>query len=452
MKKIMHLFTALFLAASLLASTASAANDLKLEVNGDSVSFQYGTPFIDNGRSLVPLRDLLISLGVQNDDEHIIWNGSEQSVTAIMNDKTVKLSVGSKEIYLNGKLHKTLEVPAQNVSGRVYLPARAVAEAFGFHVGFNPDTWTILVQETPFGGGVKADDYENEDIAAGVESLQLALDAYADGATLRAETLDVLNQHSQAFFAADRSPLSLDDAAQAVSVDDIARNVSAFADTVVNLTFVELDSVRELQLENGQTITGAVGHTGGEYRELTETWEDSTYFQLFFLGSADVAQGDKVTVNGVPVGETTVELVNALGVPFTEPMYIIVAGNLLSAADEYDIRKERSESNPGTISIPELDAEVQKKLDRLTLTLTADGLKIFDPYLNGMEVKSVQIEDFTFTPSAKTTIPNDSYDGLTVPLSSFVNDSGKPFAAQSGSFFVKITTNLGETFQFVDFQ
>lgn len=456
MKKIVLFLISLTVALNIFAGTSFASVDLKLNVNGQAVTFQYGAPFIDDGSSLVPLRDLLVGLGVQDNDEHITWNGNEQSVTIIKGDKSVKLSVGAKEIYLNGSIYKSLEVPAKMVNERVYLPARAVAEALGYFVDFDAETWTILVQEVPFSGGVKADDYSKDSAAVssiGIETMKAALQQYTDGITLSSASIEVLQKHGEAFFAADRSKLSLDKMAKAALASEVAKAPSSFAGTVANLTFMmKLDSVRELQIDNGQTVTGAIGHTGGEYREMTGKVEDSTYFQVFYLSSSHLSKGDSATVNGVVVGESTIELTNALGVKFTVPMYVVVAGNLLSSSEEYDIRKAQSESNPGTISIPDLDKEVQKKLDRLELTLTSSGLKIYDPYLNGMEIKSVRIEGYTYKPALKTIISDTGYEGLTIPLSSFANDKSQAFNASGGSFFVIVTTNLGETIQFVDYQ
>lgn len=132
-------------------TTFSSANELKLTVNGQSIQFQYGSPFAKQGRSLVPLRDLLIALGVPNDDEHIIWDGKSQSVTAILGDTTIRLIVGDKTIMLNGQPYAQLEVAAETLNGRVYLPGRAVAEAFGYHVDYDSASSTILVTGSPNG-------------------------------------------------------------------------------------------------------------------------------------------------------------------------------------------------------------------------------------------------------------------------------------------------------------
>jgi alpha-tubulin suppressor-like RCC1 family protein len=123
------------------ASTGS--KKIPVEVNGKPLVFQFGEPVIKNNRSLFPLRDLLIGLGVPNDNEHIIWDGKTNTVTAIHNGITVKLSVGDTQLYVNGKKFAVLDVPAENLGGRVYLPARAIAEAFSYTVTYDPATGTI---------------------------------------------------------------------------------------------------------------------------------------------------------------------------------------------------------------------------------------------------------------------------------------------------------------------
>lgn len=132
-------------------SASSSADETNLTVNGQKITFQFGRPFVDQGRSLVPLRDLLVALGVPNDDEHIAWDGKSQSVTAVLGDLTIRLIVGDKTITLNSKPYAELEVPAREVGGRVYLPGRAIAETFGYQVDYDQASRTILVTGSPNG-------------------------------------------------------------------------------------------------------------------------------------------------------------------------------------------------------------------------------------------------------------------------------------------------------------
>ncbi|MDB5055504.1 MAG: copper amine oxidase family protein [Bacilli bacterium] len=149
MKKLSAVVAGIVLSVSLSAGTVFAA-DLKLEVDGKPAEFQFGTPFIQDGRSLMPLRDLLVALGVPNDDEHIIWNQDEKSVLIEQGNIEVKLAVGDKTIYKNGKMFKDLEVPAQQVKAqndRIFLPARAVAEALENDVSFNAGTNSVIINQ-----------------------------------------------------------------------------------------------------------------------------------------------------------------------------------------------------------------------------------------------------------------------------------------------------------------
>lgn len=62
-----------------------------------------------------------------------------------MGNKTVKLVVGKNTINVNG-IDRIMDVSPIVVAGRTYLPARFVAEAFGFNVHWDssvPDEVTI---------------------------------------------------------------------------------------------------------------------------------------------------------------------------------------------------------------------------------------------------------------------------------------------------------------------
>ncbi|WP_042198139.1 copper amine oxidase N-terminal domain-containing protein [Paenibacillus camerounensis] len=431
MKKIKSLFIASITALTLLSGTASAAS-VKLSVNGTAVT---SPSFIQQGITFFGLRELLNALGVGQ----IKWDAKAQTITAVKGNTTVNVTIGKKQVYKNGMLYKELEVPARSIQNKVYLPARAVAEAFGYSVSFKNNT-VVLTSGNASITSASTD---------GIATLSLALDQYAGGIKLNANTKQTLSNNQSAFFGSAANPLSLDKIAKSIPVNEIARDWNKYSSTIVNFTFLEIDSIRQIKLSNGKTVTGVVAHAGGKYREMTESWEDSVYFQIFYFGTAALKAGDSITVNGIPVGSGSVDTMDTLGRKQTEPMTLLVAGNLLSSSQEYDIRSTRSQG--GSVVIPELQAEAQKKMDSLQLTLSADGLKIFDPYLTGMEIKSVQIQDYTFTPTAKTIISNNGYEGLMIPLSSFL-DAGSEFQPTSGSFFIRVVTDRGETTKFIVFK
>jgi hypothetical protein len=151
MRKLTAFIAALMLSSGIITTANTEA--VRLKVDGKEVHFRYGTPFIEEGTSLLPLRDLLLSLGVQDDPQHIIWNGEEQEVAVLHGNTIIHLRVGQTDLIRNYELFRNLEVPAKNIEGRIYLPARAVAEALGARVEFDGETNTIVIQtaaqETP---------------------------------------------------------------------------------------------------------------------------------------------------------------------------------------------------------------------------------------------------------------------------------------------------------------
>ncbi|MQL52755.1 hypothetical protein GFC01_10875 [Desulfofundulus thermobenzoicus] len=98
--------------------------------------------FIGNDRTYVPVRYLALALGVKDSD--IDWDEKANTVTLAMDDITLKLVVGSKTLYVNGQA-KTMDVAPLIREGRTYLPARWVAEAFGYEVGWEPKSRAVLV-------------------------------------------------------------------------------------------------------------------------------------------------------------------------------------------------------------------------------------------------------------------------------------------------------------------
>jgi len=89
--------------------------------------------FIENSRTYVPIRYLALSLGVSEKD--IIWKNPE--VILKLESTELKLSVGRNILYKNGQ-QTGMDVTVLNRNGRTYLPARWVAEAFGYEVKWQP--------------------------------------------------------------------------------------------------------------------------------------------------------------------------------------------------------------------------------------------------------------------------------------------------------------------------
>ena len=97
-------------------------------------------PFAQDGRTLVPVRFISESLGADVD-----WDASTSTVTVKMGQKTIKMVLGNKAYTIDGE-EKTLDVPAQTISGRTVIPLRAIVEALGKKV-FWDDRGLIIISD-----------------------------------------------------------------------------------------------------------------------------------------------------------------------------------------------------------------------------------------------------------------------------------------------------------------
>lgn len=99
-------------------------------------------PFVENGRTFVPVRYLAYALGVVKDD--VAWSGETGTVGLRLDGTLVQMAVGSRTLYVNGQ-PRVMDVAPLVRGGRTYLPARFVAEAFGYAVGWDASRQAVLI-------------------------------------------------------------------------------------------------------------------------------------------------------------------------------------------------------------------------------------------------------------------------------------------------------------------
>ncbi|MDP4133088.1 MAG: copper amine oxidase N-terminal domain-containing protein, partial [Bacillota bacterium] len=129
MKKVLAFF---ILIVFLPIYTLSAQN-INVIIDGKTVSFNESTgyPFIDKGRTMVPLRGAMEAFGAQ-----VSWNPQENAAKVVKDSTTVKCVIGEGCIYRNG-VKISNDASAVIASSRTYLPIRAVLEAFGSEVSWD---------------------------------------------------------------------------------------------------------------------------------------------------------------------------------------------------------------------------------------------------------------------------------------------------------------------------
>lgn len=99
-------------------------------------------PFVEAERSYVPLRYLALALGITEND--IKWDQQQQIVSLEKDQTQVEVSPNRKSIKVNG-ISREMDIAPVNRNGRIYLPARPVAEAFGYEVGWDPGEKAVYI-------------------------------------------------------------------------------------------------------------------------------------------------------------------------------------------------------------------------------------------------------------------------------------------------------------------
>lgn len=115
-------------------------------------------PVIKEGRTLIPIRAITQGLGAT-----VHWDAAASTVTITKNDLTVVLTLGSYEVIVNEET-VVLDVPAQLVSNRTFVPLRFLAEIFRQNVTYDEETGDIDIDDVDDENGNEAGDKgEDED-------------------------------------------------------------------------------------------------------------------------------------------------------------------------------------------------------------------------------------------------------------------------------------------------
>jgi len=120
-------------------SVAEAKGD-RIEVYVDQQPVRFTVqPLMRNGTTLVQLRPLFESLGIE-----IAWDPTTETVSGKKENKTFSLKLNSKTAQINGKT-VALIAPGTIVNGHTLVPLRFVGEATGAIVGWNNDQQLISI-------------------------------------------------------------------------------------------------------------------------------------------------------------------------------------------------------------------------------------------------------------------------------------------------------------------
>ncbi len=100
-------------------------------------------PFVENGRTFVPVRFLSNALGVKN--ENIFWFGNTGQIKLQEPGfNVVELTVGVPEVKSNGVPVSGVDVAPMIRDSRTFLPARFVANALGYDVDWDASLGLVV--------------------------------------------------------------------------------------------------------------------------------------------------------------------------------------------------------------------------------------------------------------------------------------------------------------------
>lgn len=132
-KKLLSLLLLIVITASMFVPV-QAADNIKVYVNEVEVNFDT-EPFIENGRTLVPLRAIFEAMNAD-----VYWEEATQTVIALRDNVMVSLTIGSnvmQKVHGDESTKIALDVPAVIVNGRTYVPVRAIGESFYAQVNWD---------------------------------------------------------------------------------------------------------------------------------------------------------------------------------------------------------------------------------------------------------------------------------------------------------------------------
>lgn len=97
---------------------AYASSEIKIDVNGSIL--QDAEAILKDGSTLLPVRSVGNALGGE-----VVWDNATKTASIDKEGTIVTITIGQREIVVNGAKQQ-ISTPAQIVSGRTYVPLRAL--------------------------------------------------------------------------------------------------------------------------------------------------------------------------------------------------------------------------------------------------------------------------------------------------------------------------------------
>jgi len=123
---------------------ALAYDNISVELNGQSLISEH-LPILKDGITLVPLRVIFESLGVE-----VKWEESTKTITASRWQRNILMAIGQEQAYMQDKDQPQrqikLNIPPQIINNVTYVPLRFVSESFGGKVEWNAQQRKVIIR------------------------------------------------------------------------------------------------------------------------------------------------------------------------------------------------------------------------------------------------------------------------------------------------------------------
>ncbi len=113
--------------------------EITVLVDGQKVEFPDQKPVIIDGRTMIPVRGFLETMGMT-----VEWDGAAKKVIIQNGEDVISMVIGSPYLYVSGTAVE-MDVPAQMINDRTMIPLRFVVQAAGATVEWDGNTHTAAV-------------------------------------------------------------------------------------------------------------------------------------------------------------------------------------------------------------------------------------------------------------------------------------------------------------------
>ena len=138
MKRVIQLMVIICLILGINTITY-ASSEIKIDVNGSIL--QDAEAILKDGSTLLPVRSVGNALGGE-----VIWDNATKTASIDKEGTIVTITIGQQAIDVNG-VKQQISTPAQIVSGRTYVPLRALGEALDCNITWINETKTVKIEQ-----------------------------------------------------------------------------------------------------------------------------------------------------------------------------------------------------------------------------------------------------------------------------------------------------------------